>query len=132
MDEPGRVYRLDDGSGWVAADDAGWLPGVFADEAAARAALIAPPLNTDTGDLPMIVVPGNTETVAVIEWALQNPDHYLAERHRDLVGDERLATAIALALVCHTEGLGLTCGLPGCMPDPMSEDVRRELGLGET
>lgn len=83
-------------------------------------------------DLAMIVVPGNTETVAVIEWALQNPDHYLAARHRDLVGAERLATAVALALLAHSEGLGLTCGLPGCMPPPMSEDVRRELGLEET
>lgn len=35
----GVIYRLDDGSGWVIADAGGWLPGVYADEAAARAAL---------------------------------------------------------------------------------------------
>jgi hypothetical protein len=57
--------------------------------------------------IPMIVVPGNTETVAVIEYALQNPGHYLLKRHRDLVGGERLASAVALALIWHTEGLGL-------------------------
>lgn len=73
----------------------------------------------ESAAMPMIVVPGNTETVAVIEYALQNPDHYLLERHRDLVGEERLATAAALALIWHTEGLGPTCGLAGCMPDPM-------------
>lgn len=34
----GKIHRCDDGT-YVAADDGGWLPGVFADEAAANAAL---------------------------------------------------------------------------------------------
>lgn len=122
MDETGggRVYRLDDGSGWAAADGAGWLPGVFPDEAAARAALAE-------SKIPMIVVPADTETVAIIEQALRDPGHYLADRHRALAGDERMATAIAMALMYHSEGLGLTCGLPGCMPDPITAEVLAEL-----
>lgn len=101
----GRVYRLDDGSGWVAADEAGWLPGVFADEDAARAALNIVPV--DEWDLPLIVVRADDETVHVVKSALHDPDHFLTARHRALDGDERLATAVTLALLEHSRGMDL-------------------------
>lgn len=134
-----KVYRLDDGT-YVAADDGGWLPGVFADEAAANAALVLAKTDyealarltvdeargrrgsyrlitvavldaaTDTDiepELPLIVVRADDETVHVVESALRDPDCFLAARHHALDGDERLATAVTLALVEHSRGMDL-------------------------
>jgi hypothetical protein len=45
----GGGYLYTDGKTWSAADDGGWLPGLYADEAAARKALVV--INGHYGEL---------------------------------------------------------------------------------
>ena len=63
-------------------------------------------------NVPMIVVSADHETVAIVEQAVRDPTRYLTERHQGLTGDQRLATAIVMALWWHSWGMELTAAEP--------------------